>query len=141
MGVQKKTIDGHEVTIAPLGARVASKMLARLIRLAGPALGQILGGVRAAAEDDDALVMLAQGVSHLAGQVTDAEHDAVVDGLLAGAVLDGKGLLQVMEIALQGKVLTLYKIVAFAIQVNYPDFFAAWSARAAAAPAGSPSTG
>lgn len=135
---QTETIDGTAFTISPLPAMKAFLMLQRLGKVLGPALARVAGAVKGDAVDGagaaDALVLLFSGLPP-------EELETIVRDLLAGSLVLGEGgkaapLMTggangkgVFDVVFQGRMGTLFKLLAFAIRVNYRDFFDALSGK------------
>lgn len=118
---QTKIIDGMEVSVSQLPARRAMKMFNRLGRVFGPALGKIM-----ASSPDGLKTMnigaMGDAVAMLFEKFTDSEQDFIMNELLATAVVDNKPLMPIFDTMMRGKTLTVYKLLAFALEVNYGDF-------------------
>ena len=121
-------IDGLHVKITPLPGRRAYRLLRRLLSALGPSLAEVLGkagGDLGAVELDG----LAGAVASLMDRLTEVELDGILDTLLEQCVLSGDGkeglYRQVADELFAGRLLTLGKVVAFALQTNYSDFSAA----------------
>lgn len=122
MEPQKRTIDAYTVEISPLPAWQGLEGLHQLTRLVGPALT----GVLAAAKGD--MQAIGSGVSQALMTTPPAEVTALLKRLLGPCRItlpDGKQVpaLGVFDTEFQGKLLTVFKIAAFAVEVNYGDFF------------------
>jgi hypothetical protein len=118
---KSKTIDGVNFTVTQFPARRAFAVQARLIKTLGPALGAAVGkGVGGEVDLSAALQKLADNI----------EADTLValaQELLASTRADGKELAgdAAFDMAFTGKLLTLYKVLAFLVEVNFADFFGA----------------
>ncbi|MCC6178816.1 MAG: hypothetical protein WAZ94_15230 [Phycisphaerales bacterium] len=122
MEPQKRIIDGYTVELSPLPAWQGLEGLHQLTRLVGPALT----GIMAAAKGD--LQAIGTGVSQALMTTPPAEVTALMKRLLGTCRLtlhDGKQIVGIgtFDTEFQGKLLTVFKIVAFAVEVNYGDFF------------------
>lgn len=145
---QSTTIDGLTFTVQQLGGRAGVKMLHRLGRTLGPAMASLIAGVLDAAGELDNMKdwrdldhtkitpVLEATVIKLFANLTEAEIDPIINGLLQSATVSYEGkevpLLPVFDRVLQGKTLTVIRLVAFSVGVNYGNFFDA--ARALALP-------
>lgn len=138
MAIQRKSrvIDGRTFEVEQLGAMAGIKMLRRLTAALGPALAKLVGDAKGGgAVLDRSVSELAGAVEALVDRLPEAELESLIKALLQGATIDGKPLLAVMELELAGQTLTILQVVAFAIEVNFGDFFAALGARSARAQA------
>lgn len=117
--VQQKVIDGYRIDMSPLPAFAALEQFTALTGLIGPAAMSLLG-------KDEAL---AGALAASLGKVKGADVTALTRALLATTSVTVNGqtvpLLPIFDTEFQGKLLTVFKILAFAIEVNYGDFFAA----------------
>ena len=129
---KEKTIDGHKWTVNQLPARQANRYKARILKMIGPAIGDImpvLGGLDV--DGDDALAALAllrPVMATLAKHIDpDILTDTMVD-LMEGCVReDDHGHQETMtpevfDDVFAGNDSELYQALWFIIQVNYPDF-------------------
>lgn len=135
---KSKTIAGYVVTVSPLGAWQSLETLQTLSKMIGPALGK-LGGAAAASigNEGDAEKKALEGVTQslMAALVAlqPGELQSVGKALLANTMVltpkAGPGeevsILRVFDTEFAGQTLTVLKVIAFAIEVNYGDFFAA----------------
>lgn len=157
---QTRTIDGFTVTLTPMPAWQSLEVLQQLSKMIGPALSK-LGGAAAAAQGDE--VAQASALEGVAGALTGAlsalkpaEVRELGQQLLKNCLVElddtpGKQvpILKVFDTAFQGRILVALKIMAFSIEVNFGDFFAALRpalaaigarVKAAAGPSSSPIT-
>lgn len=116
----KRTIDGIDFEVSPLPAFRALELFPRITGFFSGAAAE-LGSVQR-----DKGEAIAKAVAALA-KSNPAELVALTKVLLEGCVvtLDGKQamLLPVFDVAMQGKLFTVMKLLAFAVEVNYRDFF------------------
>lgn len=130
-------IDGLSIFTAPLPARRAGKLKVRLLSILAPmgdiaanaVIGEIAGRGAAGAEVKD----LGRTVERVLRMVEGDAYDALVLELLAGThaetggkriwLGDGKGL----DATFTGHLMTMYRVIGHALQVNYRDFFDAAS--------------
>ena len=127
-----KAIDGHKWTVNQLPARQANRYKARILKMIGPAIGDImpvLGGLDVDGDDAVAALALLQPVMATLAKHIDPDilTDTMVD-LMEGSVReDDKGIAETMTPELFDDVFAgndseLYQALWFIIQVNYPDF-------------------
>lgn len=149
----EREIDGVRFMCEQHGAKRSLRLDARLGRLLGPGLADVLTGGGVA---DGDYAAMARGLVPLFANLSDDDAEALVDEVLVKTTaIDGDSVLDLckkahFEIVFGGRRMTLWKAVAFALEVNYRDFFeAAYAAfakfkaqvaakAAAAAPAPSP---
>lgn len=116
----KRTIDGIDFEVSPLPAFRALELFPRITGFFAGAVSE-LGAVQR-----DKGEAIAKAIAALA-KSNPAELVALTKVLLEGCIitLDGKQalLLPVFDVAMQGKLFTVMKLLGFAIEVNYRDFF------------------
>lgn len=137
---EEREFDGVQVLSTQLDVIRQSRLLGRLGKLLGDSLAQVvvaLADVAAVGGKDAAMAALSKkNLADLAPAFTaaferldEAEHDQLLLRILAGTevVVDGKksNLLALDKInrAFDGRLATLYKVVWFALEVNYAGFF------------------
>lgn len=122
---QKKTIDGFEIQISPLPALQATRVFHRLGKCISPSLAKGMGLVRGEKVDLASLELSSLGGAFSSFFETCSENDLMyfIDQLLGSAIVDNKMLKGVIDVVFQAKILTLFKVLVFAIEVNYSDFF------------------
>lgn len=117
--VHTKLIDGYQVQMSPLPAFAALEQFTSLTTLLGPSVMSLLG------KDEALAAALAASLRGLKG----SDVSALIRALLATCQVTINGVitpvLPVFDTEFQGKLLTVFKLTAFAIEVNYGDFFAA----------------
>lgn len=118
-----KEIDGISFTVRQLPAMKSLRMLNRLTRTIGPALTALgaTGGL--------SLDSVGEALAKLGDKLSDAEAESIARELLSDATFQpadgspGGELLPRIDLALQGKPETLLKLLAFALEANYGNFF------------------
>lgn len=129
MQSETRTIDGYEVELSALPAWQSTEVLHMLLKLAGP----LLGGLAASATDKAGAGPLAAAVGALFERSTPADFTALLRKLTntCRVKVGDKALAfdKAMDLEFAGKLLTVFKIAAFAIEVNYRDFFDALKSR------------
>jgi hypothetical protein len=149
MAEKKKTIDGITFTVAPFLAIEGLRLKATLVRLFGPALGELLGGLNlgkiAKTDTSDGLNSLqdmsldsapiAHAIEKLMSILDEETMVALAKRLLKNVICnwdqDGKGRAiafatdfdAAFEAIFSQKLFTLYPVIGFVLEVNYPDFF------------------
>lgn len=131
---QTKDIDGLSFSVTKLPPMKSLRMLNRLRRCVGPALGKMLGAVGGKGLGDMDVSRIGEALEAL--NLPDQELEDITRELLAATfvTVDGKTgqLLPQMDMVLLGKVGTLMKVLGFALVVNYGSF---WQDLRALAPA------
>lgn len=121
--IPSKMIDGYTFELSPLPAWQALEVSASLMRFAGP----LVAGA-AAAKGDKGLDAFGTAINATLSAMPPAELVALAKRLLAPCVItrpDGSRaeLMRVFDLEFQGRLLTVFKGLAFAVEVNYRDFF------------------
>lgn len=131
---QTKTIDGVAYAVTQLPARRAARLLNRLLRVFGPALGGLAGAAKGGASLETAdLSSVGPVLEGLFARLSEDEQDHLINELLATATVDGKEVLPVLDLHFQGRLGALFKLVGFAVKVNFEDFSGGLIAAAKAA--------
>lgn len=148
---QTKNIDGHDFTVTQLPGFRSMRMLNRLMRVLGPGLAKLAGEVQNAQRKLPKLRSVDQllnvdvsafgeGLTELFAKLSDDELESITRALLEGTRVKSatitKGqdieLLPVFDVVMQGRVWTSLKLLVFAVEVNYGDFFASMGLRSGA---------
>jgi len=119
----KKVIDGEQYTFCQLPPKQSLKLLTRILKIIGPALGGVVSGgnVESILELDIDLGMI---VSQLCNRLDENDIEYIVDMLLSQVLHSGKGdLSRVFDEHFGGRLPHLFKVVAAALEVEYGDFF------------------
>lgn len=119
-----RTIDGIVFVVTQLPAIKALHVFHRLGKVVSPSLAKASAALQpGAALEKVNLADLGGALESFFSSCTPADLDYFVKELLYATTADGAPLLQVLDVKLQGKVLTLLKLLVFAVEVNYADFF------------------
>lgn len=84
--------------------------------------------------------LIAPAITHFFGKMPPDDLELVIRELLGKATMDGKPLFghaggDPFDLWMQGRTLDTWKLLGFALKVNYPDFFGSLAAVASRAPA------
>jgi hypothetical protein len=137
---QKTVIDGVTFQVAPFMAVEGLRLKAHLVRVFGPALGELLGGVDGQKVGSIADISLggdgiAKGLEKLLEQLDEDKFVELVKRLLANVIAiwseSGKShsiafaadFETALELVFTGKLFSIYPLILFVLKVNYPDFF------------------
>ncbi len=129
---ETRNIGGKTFKVSQLPARRALEMFSRLGRALGPAAFEAIakGGavLTSKGEDDEVspeemLPALAPALASLFDRLPEGELSAIADTLLEPATCDGQLIKSQFDDLFQGHILLLLQVLAFAIEVNYRDFF------------------
>jgi len=124
LDAKRKTIDGVEYEVRMLSATRATKLLVKLGKMLGPAFAEIARGEGGLDREIDG-ALFAGAVSALFASADPDEVDAILKELAEVTLADGKGLRPIYDIHFAGKIGRLMRWAAFALQVQYEDFFGA----------------
>jgi hypothetical protein len=139
-GTKKKEIDGITFQVAPFMAVEALRLKAHLIRLFGPSLGELLGGLQGgdkldALDVDISRINIAGALEKLFLQLDEDSFVRLVQRLFQNTIAtwtaDGKShsmafntdFSTALDLVFSGRLFTIYPAILFVLEVNYPDFF------------------
>lgn len=121
---QKRTIGELDFELSPLPAWKALETWTRVIGVLAPGLNG-LNGLKAKTQEE-MLGALARAIQGLAS-TNPAEIQSLSKVLLETCLVTVKGqqapLLPVFDVVMQGRMLSVFKLLAWAVEVNYADFF------------------
>jgi hypothetical protein len=134
---KKKIIDGTEFNVAPFDAGEAFKLQATLGKLFGPSLGAALGAIKKQKGNVDINgTELSKALQSLFDQLSEDTLFALVTRLLKNVTCSysinnapptifdfSDQFTSRFNIVFQGRLLVVYQLIAFVLEVNYPDFF------------------
>jgi tail assembly chaperone len=128
---QTREIDGMTFEVSQLDVKVSRAVFVRLTKLLGPALGELGKAISAAGStsilDLDHTAVL-PAMAQLVACMSEEELEFLVQAFMKKSKFtppEGTGqLIPLVDIAFTGRLLTMFKWLAFAIEVNYADFFA-----------------
>jgi len=139
---KQKEIDGMTFSVVKFTSIEALRLKPYLLRLFGPALGQLVnavGGITQAKSFDSLVVdgsAIALAIEKLAAELTEDEFEQLIKRLLKNVTCtkrgpDGQTLTFVlggnfesaMDNVFQGHLFTVYPVIFFVLESNYPDFF------------------
>ncbi|GHU34490.1 hypothetical protein FACS1894172_14830 [Spirochaetia bacterium] len=135
-----REINGISFSVTPFRAMEAFRLQSYLLRTLGPGLAEILGGLNiGSAQGINAEINgigLARGIESLFQKLDDSALETLLKRLLYGTRAAWKGaggkLLKMpfgeefdnaFDVVFAGKIFTVYQLVAFILEVNFPDFF------------------
>lgn len=141
MAILSKTerIDEHVFEVTQLTAKRAVRLVLRLGKMAGPSLmgiiqaalqgsgaaslkgGSSVKGALAALEGLD-VSKLGPALEGFFDRVSDADMDYLQKELLETAIMDGAPLWPQYDVALQGQLGTVFKLLWFALRVQFENF-------------------
>lgn len=139
---KSKIIDGSKYEVTQFPAREAIRLKIRIAKIIGPSWSTVLGGLIPNAEkrkskgnqnafssimDGDLnMPVVGSAIEKLFYNLNENESLDLIERLFSLTRKDGVELKpEIIDIMFAGKTLTIYKVIWFVIQTNYPDFFGA----------------
>ncbi len=121
----KKMIDGFEIQLSPLPALQGARVLHRLGKCVTPVIGSAMGLIRGEKVDISSLDISSLGGAFTSFFQTCTEADLMyfIDQLLSTAIVDNQRLKDVVDVKFQARLFTLFKVLFYAVEINYSDFF------------------
>ena len=122
--VETKRIDDEKYACRMMPATKGQKVLIRLTELVGrPALVMTAGVIRSEGEVE-VHDIIELGTRIIFERLTDDEADATIKDVLDGVMVENGGeVLKNFDEHFRGRIMHLYKVFAWALEVNYRDFF------------------
>ena len=119
---ESRQFDDLVVTVQQLPAMRGVLLSRKLARIAAPAIGAL----KSVSLDADVSV-LGDALVQVLEQLSEKDLEELIKTLLETATVEVDGkiapLRPVFDMVFAGKVLTVFKVLAFAIEVNFLDFF------------------
>jgi hypothetical protein len=131
---KEKEINGKKVIVGEFPGRYCFKMQAKLVRLFGPVLGELLSGFKGkgdiknlsdALSSDFDLNKISDAIRVLFEKLDEDSAQVLIFELLKTTKVDGEDAWNeaVFDRIFSGNLVTLYKIVGFVLEVNFSSFF------------------
>lgn len=123
---QTRQIGARTYAVSQLPARRALEMFGRLGKALGPAAFEAVARGGQVDPESDAMELvgaLAPALGTVFARLPPGELSAIADELLEPATCDGVPVKPQLDLLFQGQILELLKVLAFAVEVNYADFF------------------
>jgi len=143
--MNEKVIDGIRFTVTPFRTVEAVRLQAYLVKLLGPFLPRLVGGLFKSGIPLNGKVLdsvinfdgkeLSEALENLANQLSEDELESLIRRLFknvtAHVIKDGNHLQlsfgdqtfdTSMDVVFAGKVLSIYPVMLFVLEANYPDF-------------------
>jgi hypothetical protein len=120
--MEERAIDGNLYAVSQLPGSRGLEMFGKLAGLLGPAA---LEAIAKGASLEKDLQTLAPAAVLLFSRLQPGDLSAIAKELLGPASVNGTPLEPTFETHFQGRILHLLKVMVFAVEVNYRDFFAA----------------
>ena len=125
----QKEINGSQYTVTQLPARRALRLQAKLMKMVGPALFEILDNAQKFDEKGNPIESdKDKGYSHavelLMKEIDDKTFDLLVLDLLVGVRKEGVELTpSTVDIEYSGNLNEIYLVMQFVLEANFSDFF------------------
>lgn len=123
-----KTIQGLKFQLGMVPAMQSLESMPRVLALVGPAISSLKDAVTGGKVDPSKMLEVGTGIVTHLGKASPKELVEVAKILLAPCQVqeDGKwvDLLSVFDVMMQGRIFTVLNLIAWAVQLNYQDFFA-----------------
>ncbi len=123
---QSKVIDGVTYEVQMLPGTKSWKMLLRLGKMIGPALGKVIDGSEGSLQNlmnaDLSEVFIGEALTALTERMDEAEVEIIIQQLAECTIVDNKPLKGIFELHFQGNPGALLKWLAFAVQANFAPF-------------------
>ena len=117
-----KEIDGRNYTFGILGPFKAHRLLVKLIKIVGPAMAGLDVGDGKSIKDLD--IDIGSIVTGLTTALDENETEQIILTLGEQIICEGKNLTKDnIDALFTGDILSLYKVVAAALEVQFGDFF------------------
>lgn len=134
---QEKLIDGHKYSYQPLMLKPARALFDKIVQRFGPAISQAVERLQDANLTED--MPLEQALGHVAGSASGLidgivkgldpkTHEEIADTVAKQMTVDTEGegnmlpLMQVRDLLFGSNLLTEFKVIRFALEVQYHDF-------------------
>lgn len=119
---QSKEIDDLKVSVTQLPAGRGWRLFMKLNKTLLPAITKLVGSVKDWEHLDIDGDSLTEAVGLLLAEMEPEKSEALIKEILELTTVDGHEVVQTFDLTFQGKYLTLIKVVAFSLEVNYKSF-------------------
>jgi hypothetical protein len=127
---QERTIDGMRFTVGQLPAMRAMKLLNRITRIAAPAVARAAAALKSGQDLASMdLGSLGGAVESLFLKLPDDELEGITRELFSTVLYHNEAngqaapLMEVFDAVMMGRMPTVLKLLGFAFEVNYGNFF------------------
>lgn len=124
--VQTKQIGSSQWSVQPLPATEGVRVLSRLLKIVGPAIAKSAKGIKGGSGLLDAEIdgsAIGDAVDALVSGLDEQETLSLIQRMMAGVRKDGHEVAPTFATEFMGDYLTLIKVLAFVVEVNYGSFF------------------
>ncbi len=119
------SIKGKMYSITPWSGTKAARMLAKLVKLLGPAFGTLMssaGSLKGLLDSKTSEVNFSEVFMSLADRLDDQNFDLLMKELLEGVHDGAKAVTDDFDSRFSGEVATMFSLVKASLEVNYGDF-------------------
>lgn len=123
--ISQVTIDGKTYSVTPWSGTKGARMLAKLVKLLGPALGKLMssgGSINGLLDSKAADIDFAGVFVSLAERIDDTTFDSLIKEILEGVHEGPRAVADDFDSRFSGESLLMFKLVKAALEVNYGDF-------------------
>lgn len=122
---EEKSIDGSTYAVSQFSATKSLKMFHRLGKMIGPAFGALTGGAALGdvANANVSAESFGAAIKALFDACDETVFERTVKDLLETTTKDGKPIN--FDLDFSGNIGSLFKVLAFVLEVNYSDFLGA----------------
>jgi len=120
-----KTIDEFEVTVQAWPARKAWKNQLMFGKVFGPSLKELGAAFNKSktTEEDFDLSKLGEAFANLFEKLSETESEEILMKCLSGVIVNKQEMTpEIFDLLFQGKMLAVYKVIFFVLEVNYGSF-------------------
>jgi len=123
---ETKTIDGHEITVTQYTAREGLAIFTKLGKLLSPALNELYKVDDLTKIDTEGAGNILPALSVVLNGLSETEFTPFILRILRSTFIDKKNVTEeIFDMEFAGKYTLLFKVVGFALEVNFKDFFGA----------------
>ena len=122
---EEADIDGFKVVVNQYSATEGFKILTKLTKMLGPSIAKATGGLTGSSLMDMEIADGAIGgaIDSLVMQLDPDSNLQLILRLLASTTVDNQPIVkESFDLLFQGKIFSVFKIIKFALEVNYKDF-------------------
>lgn len=119
-----KVIDSLNISVQQFPATIAWKIQVKLIKLFGPSIGAVMGDFDLDSYNLKDTNSIAMSVEKLVNELDPDDSLKLIFELCSFTWVNDKEFQNIFDKEFAGKLIIVYKIVAFVLEVNYGNFLA-----------------
>ena len=120
--IQERVIDDLKVSVSQFPAGKGWRLFMKINKTILPALSNLVGSIKSWETMDIDKDGLNKAIEVLLMELEPNKSEALIKEILELTTVDGQNAVQGFDLLFQGRYLTLIKIVAFSVEVNYKSF-------------------